>query len=706
MKRYQVCLVLSLVLAAAALARPGLPGAEPYLLAQASPPATVPEKPAARLEEVVVTATRDREEVRKVAASVSVITEADIERSGATTLVEVLEKLEGLQVRSYSGQSPQAMVDLRGFGGDNPFGKTLVLVDGRRQNRPDMSPNNWFQIPLANIERVEIVRGASTVLYGDNAIGGVINVITKKGKEGFAASVSAAAGSYGLHNERLSATGRQGRLSWAANGETFFSWGYRDRSKLASQAAGVDFAYDLSDRLQLSLGLFGSRSDYDLPGALTKAQMDRDRRQYQPATPENWANAAPDDDGRDRTGRVTLGAQFVHERLGRLDLPFGYAKSFFDYNMPSWNSNQYTNTDMESMSFTPKYTLERGFFGFGNKVTAGFDYYNEPYRKAAWDSRERQVKNSWAELRRRTLEYYVRDEFMPLKNLILAAGYRGGETTLGGDHTDVNTPKNSFSNEEKKHPAEAWEVSTTVLMGKNSNLYGKYSRIYRVPFLDEQASYNGFGGGFYTDLDRERGQSMEVGTLFRPLDSLKVSLAVFRIDMEDEIAWNNATNRNENLDKTRHQGLEASVSYDLLKYVTLSGQFTYHEATFEDGRYNKKELPLVPNRIIGGSADVRLPFGLSLRPEVRYVGDSYLSGDYDNNAEKLSSYILYNLYLFFDRKFTLAGRAVAIRAFLAVENLNNEKYAGFGTDNESWGGLNTYYPMPERLFKGGLTITF
>ncbi|HPX82327.1 MAG TPA: TonB-dependent receptor plug domain-containing protein, partial [Syntrophales bacterium] len=76
------------------------------------------EAPALRMEEVVVTATRDWEEVRKVPADVSVITEADIKKSGATSLVEVLEKLEGIQIRSYSGQSPQSMVDLRGFGGE------------------------------------------------------------------------------------------------------------------------------------------------------------------------------------------------------------------------------------------------------------------------------------------------------------------------------------------------------------------------------------------------------------------------------------------------------------------------------------------------------------------------------------------------------------------------------------------------------------
>ena len=130
--------------AAGALANPGT-GSAPADGENKAPPVGHRESGGAaalRMDEVVVTATRDWEEVRRVPADVSVITEEDIKKSGATSLVEVLEKLEGIQIRSYSGQSPQAMVDLRGFGGDNPFGKTLVLIDGRRQNRPDMSSNN------------------------------------------------------------------------------------------------------------------------------------------------------------------------------------------------------------------------------------------------------------------------------------------------------------------------------------------------------------------------------------------------------------------------------------------------------------------------------------------------------------------------------------------------------------------------------------
>jgi iron complex outermembrane receptor protein len=157
---------------------------------------------AVTLEEVVVTATRDREEIRKVPANVSVITEEEIKKSGATTVVELLDKLEGIYVRSYSGNPAESIIDMRGFGGENPFGKTLILLDGRRLNRPDMRGINWMQVPINTIERIEVVRGASSVLYGDAAIGGVVNIITKKGEGPPKFNASVLAGSYGLHNDR------------------------------------------------------------------------------------------------------------------------------------------------------------------------------------------------------------------------------------------------------------------------------------------------------------------------------------------------------------------------------------------------------------------------------------------------------------------------------------------------------------------------
>ncbi len=659
------------------------------------------------MEEVVVTATRDTEEIRKVPANVSVITAKDIEKSGATSIVEVLDKLESIQFRDYSGNSSQSVIDLRGFGGDNPFGKTLIMLDGRKMNRPDMSSINWLQIPLNNIERIEVVRGASSVLYGDAAIGGVINIITKKGEGKTKFNASVMAGSYGLHNERVGVTGSEDKWTYALNGENNFNSGYRERSQLSSQGGGLNVGYDASELFNISLGLSFNKTDYQMPGYLTKVQMEQDRRQYQQATPALFSVATPDDDGSDKYTNVNLGIKSILGSLGEIDINFLYGNKDIQTNMTSWS--QFSNTKMDTYSITPKYILAKDIFGFKNKLVLGLDYYNEPYKKDFFSSRERTIKTSWADLTRDSLGYYIRDEFSILKSLILNVGYRSEQASIKASNTDTVTPANSFTNQDKTYNAEAYEAGLTWLVGKKSKVYGKYSTIYRIPFLDEVASYNGFGGTlFNNNLEKEKGVSTEVGMEIYPLDNLKIGLTLFRIDMEDEISWfatGMFTGYNKNQDKTRHDGAEVSLSYLWEKRAKLYGNFTYHKATFENGANNKKEMPLVPNRMANAGLEIYLPYNLMLRPEVRYVGDAFLSQDYNNISEKLESHTLYNLYLSYKPSF----RKVTMTAFFGVENLTDVKYSSFGSYNVpayGSGAPSTYYPMPGIMFKGGLSFEF
>ena len=96
-------------------------------------------------------------------------------------------------------------MDIRGFGETGPL-NTLVLVDGRRVNEIDLSGVDWTQIPLDQVERIEIVRGSGSVLYGDNAVGGVINIITKKPEKPLSARVEGVIGSY--HSEQRECFGK------------------------------------------------------------------------------------------------------------------------------------------------------------------------------------------------------------------------------------------------------------------------------------------------------------------------------------------------------------------------------------------------------------------------------------------------------------------------------------------------------------------
>ena len=661
------------------------------------------------MEEVVVTATRDKQETRKAPANVTVITAEEISKSGATTVVEVLDKLESIQFRTYSGNSSQSLIDMRGFGGDNPYGKTLVLLDGRRLNRTDMASINWLQMPVNTIERIEIVRGSGSVLYGDAAIGGVINIITKKGKGEPKFNASALVGSYGLNNERVGVTGATNKWTYALNGENNFNFGYRERSKYSAQGGGFDLGYTASDLLSVSLGVSFNKSDYQMPGYLTKVQMEQDRRQYQHAPPELYSIATPDDDGSDKYTNVNLGIKSFWGSWGQLEINFLYGKKDLQTNMSSWYS--YSDTNADTYGITPKYILNKEIFGFHNKVIVGVDYYNEPYKKDFFSDRERTFKLSSADFTRESLGYYIRDEFSLLKNLIFSAGYRLEQTSIKGSNVDF-TPgnNNNFTDMENTYNAEAYESGLTWLWGKKSKVFAKYATVYRIPFLEEVGSFNGWNAGtlFNTELKKEKGISMETGTEFYPLDNLKIGLTLFRIDMEDEISWfatSSSTGYNKNQDNTRHDGAEVSLSYFWPKYLKVFGNYTYHMATFEAGANNKKEMPLVPKHMANAGVEIYLPYNLMLRPEVRYVGDAFLSQDYNNIGEKLDSYTLINLYLSYKPSF---GK-IHMTAFCGAENLGNVKYASFGSYNVPAygpGAPSTYYPMPGITFKGGLSFEF
>jgi len=661
------------------------------------------------MEEVVVTATRDKQETRKVPANVTVITAEDISRSGATTVVEVLNKLESVQFHTSSGNSSQAYIDMRGIGGDNPYGKTLLMVDGRRLNRTDMASINWLEMSVDTIERIEIVRGPGSVLYGDAAIGGVINIITKKGKGEPKFNMSALMGSYGLNNERVGVTGATDKWTYAVTGENNFNFGYRERSKYSAQGGGIDVGYSANDLLNVSLGVSFNRVDYQMPGALTKQQMEQNPRQYQNFPPALFSTATPDDDGRDKYTNVNLGIKSFWGSWGQLEINFLYGKKDLQSNMASWYS--YSDANADTYGITPKYILAKDIFGFQNKVIVGLDYYYESYKKDFYPDRERTINTSTANLERDSLGYYIRDEFSLLTNLILSGGYRSERTEISGSSTVYSPPppNDSFPNTKNTYNAETYEAGLTWLLGKKSKAFAKYATVYRIPFLDEVASYNGFGGTlFNTNLKQEKGESTEVGTEFYPLNNLKIGLTIFRIDMEDEIQWvalTPITGENQNAGKTRHDGIEISLSYLWEKYARLYGNFTYHKATYEDGAYNKKELWLVPNQMANIGLEIYLPYNLMLRPEIHFVGDSYLSQDYNNIAEKLDMYTLINLYLSYKPSF---GK-LHMTAFCGVENLGDVNYASFGSYNVpsyGAGAPSTYYPMPGITFKGGLSFEF
>lgn len=653
------------------------------------------------MDEVVVTATRSRESVREVPATVTVINSAELMSSGASSVVEALEMRANIHVRTYSGNPSQAQLDLRGFGGDNPFGKTLVMLDGRRLNRMDMASINWMQIPLQSIERIEVVRGANSVLYGDAAIAGVIHIITKKGQDGMERFLALEVGEDDYNAERAGLVGSSGRLSYSATLENIGTDGWRQRTGFTSRGGGLSLGYDINDTLSVTLTGSLNDTEYEMPGSLTKAEMKIDREQLQPARTWTTAHTSEESDNEYVNAGMLLEASIPG--WGDLEVNFLYGSKDITMDMPNagYDPGRFNLVEIETFGLTPKYIYDGDVLGKRNKLITGLDVYHETHTLDQYGDIGRLNWTYRADMERDTLGWYVRDEFSLKPDLIVGLGYRTERAEVSAEKTDITTGLSVLTGQKsKKFHENSAGLDVVWLLGERNKLFAKFSTLYRYPFLDEQAEFQGNTGRFL-DLEPEKGKSYEIGCNYYPTSGLGLELSLYQVNMEDEIVYVGwfPTGKNENADETRHAGLELSFTYSVPGLFKTYGNYAYQYATFRNGVNNDKEIPLVPNHMLSAGVDVDLADRFVLSPSVQYVDDSYLGSDFDNSEEKLESYLIVDLFLRYKPEY----RDNKITAFVGVKNIADEKYSTAGTE---FFGMNVYYPAPGRKFLAGISGTF
>ncbi|MGE5197418.1 MAG: TonB-dependent receptor, partial [Deltaproteobacteria bacterium] len=225
------------------------------------------------LEKIVVTSTRSTESIKNAPNDITVITEADIEMDKDKTIPDILREKAGIMVKEYSaGNAKQANIDIRGFG-ETGLSNVLVMVDGRRVTQIDLSGTDWAQIPLADVERIEVIRGAASVFYGDNASGGVINIITREGRRKPSLEITSETGSYSSYDNRLQYSGAYDNFNYYSLARHYESKGYRANNAIKTNDFDVKLGYKPLDAFKAKLSMGYHQDEYGLPGALNDAQI-------------------------------------------------------------------------------------------------------------------------------------------------------------------------------------------------------------------------------------------------------------------------------------------------------------------------------------------------------------------------------------------------------------------------------------------------
>ena len=634
------------------------------------------------LEEVVVTGTRDVQEIRKIPANVTVITREEIQRSNAQTVIDLTRSEVGVMVRDFYGTGKTASVDIRGFGETGPL-NTLVLVDGRRVNEVDLSGVDWTQIPLDQVERIEIVRGSGSVLYGDNAVGGVINIITKKPEKPLSARVEGVLGSYHLNKESGSVSGKWGPLSALLNAGYNATEGYRENGFLRAKDVGGRLIYELNQDISLNFSGGIHKDDAGLPGGLTKADMNNLGRR---------ATLNPDNQATTEDEYGALGIKAKLWGLGRVEMDLSYrhrdVENFLDF-----PASFYTYQDdrrLTTWGITPKYILGKPLWNFANKLTFGLDFYKS---ESVVDSETiffgfPSVNRS--EVEKRSTGIYLLDEFSILSNLILSLGSRQEWVTY---KIFQETPG---VKDETNDREPAYSLSIDYLFGKRSSAFFSFKRSFRFPVSDELILV--FPAFKVNPLMKpQTGYHYETGVRHSFADQIETSLTFFWIDIHDEIFFNPATFANENYPKTRRQGIEAGVKVRPFEWLSLWGNYVYIRPLLRGDSFSGNEIPGVPRNKGSIGTDIDIWKGFQLNGRAIFVDSRYFISDFANKVEKLDGY--YTI----DAKLSYVWKG--LKAFIGVNNLFNRKYSEWAVTNAA-GTTQLFYPSPERNFLGGISYTF
>ncbi|MFH1352414.1 MAG: TonB-dependent receptor [bacterium] len=593
--------------------------------------------------------------------SITVIDKDEIKDSSADNIAELLKYEAGIFIQDVTGNKIKSSVDIRGYG-EAAAMNSVILINGRKFNNADISNVDLSQISLAGVERVEIIRGGMSSLYGDGATGGVINIITKtpSGKEkrlGFSYSSFKGADSlFGID-------GQDGDLAYFMNFSHRFNQGFRDNNQVES----LNMSGQIENRqntLPWNLFIQMHQDRYGLPGYILQADWEKKdlKKTY---TPEDY--------GKTRDLHSILSTKYgIGNIEGITDVAFTMrdALSFMD----SWATykNHYTRTlsGEQKFQYSDKTLTALG----GGEIYDTF-YNVMPVAQnlaptVANDDQNVKRKNNAAFLK-------IGLFFHPFSIDI------GGRRENFKQSIDDESAGKSYTNAEN---LRALNMGAGFLLTSHLNFYLRFSKAFRMPRSDEYVSWGAYNPALLPQKNTEK----EAGLKYQG-SNFNAYVSVFHDKIKDEIYYNNTSWLNENYPSpTIRNGAELNFGRAFNEFLDAALSYSYTRGEFESGDYDGKAIPLVPKHKCGIKLGIRPAKNLKINMSANGISDRFFGSDYVQKS-KLAGYGVV------DMKVTKTLNNEEI--FLAVKNIGNKQYC-----ESAYSG--TYYPASLRSFTGGISLKF
>ena len=633
------------------------------------------ENEAPLMDKVIVTASRQEEKIATVPANVTVISAQEIKESPAATVPELLRTTPGILVNDITGNGRNITVDLRGFG-ETASLNTLLLIDGRRINQADLSGVDWTLIPKDRIQRIEIIHGGrGSVLYGDNAAGGVINIITKKG-EGLLFSGELAGGNYDSLQSRLAVSGSTGSLSYALSGNYRTSDGYRDNSETAAKDIGLNLEYFVSDRFNVALSGGYHDDNTNLPGVLYLTDLEKGV--------SRTSSTSPDDFSDTKDSYLQIAPEFFFTETSYFKLEAS-AREKKNKAFSSFSSGTYdASTKIDTIAVSPQIVIDEKLFGRASKLITGFDYIKNKENLDNESIFFGSASTASYDLTKEDFGFYGNAEVPVTDNTFVSGGYRYDRGKFKSSTTGVTDSVTLDEN--------VYNGGVTYLFSDKVSAYISYAKSFRYPVLDEMFSF--YTNTFDTNLGPQTTDDYEIGTRIQIGSSVNLGINLFRLDTNDEIFYNPSSFANENFrDKTIRQGVELTISKRFSK-VLLNGSYTLRDTQIDGGIFDGNEIPNVPRNQFTLGAEAEIYKNVQLNFEGSYVGERPYISDFANAVDYQDS------YFFLDAKLTYNFEKWS--TYVVVNNLFDAEYSEYGGVN--YLGVPGIYPAPGINFFVGITF--
>lgn len=623
------------------------------------------------LAQVIVTATRIEVPDTEATYASEVHGRQDIERSGATTLVDYLARHSSLQLTPNYGNRFAPSINMRGYGSSDGYQNVVISVDGRRLNNIDMAPQLLGSVMLDDVERIEITRGSGAVMFGDGATAGTIQIYTRT-RDGVSAELFG--GSHGVRGGAFSAGMVQERFTVSASGEHSESDGFSDKDRSGhSDESQIDtWRISLSakpvDALQLKLDSGRSRIDSRFPSPLSLAQFQDDPGQHRPGS-GNYTHQ------KFNSEYWGLGAEY--------DLGAGWRVAARHYDedkrsdYPAWSSR----ADYRSLSDE----LSVNYRGAALALVTGVQSFDGE-RNGGMDKTTR-----------RNIGWFVQGQY-EFDQLTLSAGARTERVEY------VYRPATGTRLEEDER-LSSWDIGFNYRLDPALSLFGNYNGSFQAPDIDRFfatdwstgiTSFNGF-------IEPAKVKTLTLG-LNHVTATNRLKLAAFYARLRNEIYYYNSgswmlPSFNTNIDKSHKYGLELQDTWQLTPDLSAALNYTWTRAIIDrendgGGAYNGKELPGVPRHgvVLGLNLKVSEPGNLHLSHTWR--SKTWAEADFDNdNAQKQRAYQTTDVA--YRHQVT---KSVEMHA--AVSNL-------FDRENGMWIRDDAIYPIDfERTWRLGARVKF